>query len=220
MKILSFDRKSGLIKILITNNLDLWHLSRIIKPKDKIIAKSLRSVFIRRGEKKEKVGKKLMKLGIEVEKIELEKERLRVIGRIREAPEEVKLGSFHSLDLKVGTIFFLQKEWEEEELKRLEFAQMKIKEKRETLNEFFLHLAKQDGFSIYGKEEVKKVSSTGAIKVLIVCEDNMMEKDVERMMEEVRERGGEIILASKKDKLGKKFCKTYGIGAILRFRVY
>ena len=60
-----FDLKHGIGKLVPENKDDLFLLEGIIKKGDLVKAKTLRSVEVRRGEKKEKVGKRAVVLKIE-----------------------------------------------------------------------------------------------------------------------------------------------------------
>ncbi|NCS71129.1 MAG: peptide chain release factor 1, partial [Candidatus Aenigmarchaeota archaeon] len=67
---------------------------------------------------------------------------------------------------------------------------------RKLMEEFFSHLQKDDGLSVYGLEEVKKAMNMGAIEMLLISEDyswvrlklkcqcgNEIEKDTKHGME-------------------------------------
>ena len=224
MRILEENLQRNYVKLLVENFLDLWHLLSLIEIGDRITAKTLRMIFIERMGKKEKARRKLLTLTIRVEKMELREEakKLRITGKIIEGPEEVQIGSYHSIDLGIGSVFWLKKdEWKEEKLKKLrETTRRKEKEaKLEILREFFLHLNKNDGLAIYGIEEVRKAAIAGAVKVLLVPLERMRDKEIEEIMREVEERRGEIKFITRRREIGEKFCNMYDIAAILRFRI-
>jgi stalled ribosome rescue protein Dom34 len=49
MRITHFDRKTGEMKISIETLEDLWHLERVLRPKDRVEARTLRSVKFGEG---------------------------------------------------------------------------------------------------------------------------------------------------------------------------
>ncbi|MEM7825582.1 MAG: hypothetical protein QW412_01840, partial [Candidatus Aenigmatarchaeota archaeon] len=210
--------EKGFNKLAPENFLDLWYLSNLIEAKDRITARTVRNIFIEREGKKEKSKKKALALCIEVEKVELEENKLRVKGKIVEAPEEVQKGSYHTIEISFGNKVLIEKKaWKKEQIEKIEKLTKRTK-KTFSLKDFFLHLGKDDGLAVYGLEEVKNFALIGAVKTLFVPLEKI-DKKIEGIMEEVEKRGGEIEFVSEKEELGKKFCSEYGIGAILRFRI-
>lgn len=334
MKILksNFDKKYAMLQV--TNNDDLWYLKELIEKGDLIKSKTPRSVFVERDGNKIKTGKKSMILKIEVEKIEFQKEtsHLRLTGPIKEGPDDVQLGSYHTIELTSDTIFSIEKEWrryqveilkkaqasvpqiliavvdndyatfgilkknrveivsefkneysakmEEEKLpdfykkvadeisrhsekveriilagpgfakehvKKLlddkkivlenassayeaginEIVKKGILEKilkeseilKETrlVNDFFVHLNKDDGLAVYGKEEIQKANDIGAINILLICIEKIDE--IENLAKDIEKKQGKVEIISKEHDLGEQFYKMGGLGAILRFKV-
>lgn len=223
MKIFEFDSKKKYAKIKITNQLDLWHLQNIIEPKDLITAKTLRAIFIQREDKKEKVKRRFAVLTIKVEKTEFHKHKskLRVTGKIIKAPEEIQLGDYHTIEVGLGSMLTIQKEeWKKEQIERLEKAKIRVENvKPKLIQEFFIHINKADSLATYGCEQVKLAASLGAIKILLIPEEKIQDKNIEKLMKEVENKRGEIKLVSKKEDVGKQFCSMYDVGAILRFAI-
>lgn len=218
MKIIEERFEKGYVKVIPENFLDLWYLSSLIEPKDRITAKTVRNIFIEREGKKEKSRKKALVLSIETEKVELEKNKLKVKGKIVEAPEEVQKGSYHTIELEIGKKLLIgKKEWKKEQVEKIEKSTKRIK-RAFSLKDFFVHLNKADGLAVYGFEEVRNSALMGAVKILFVPLEKI-DKKIEEIMEDVEKKGGEIEFVSEKESLGEKFCKEYGIGAILRFRI-
>ncbi|MEM5883134.1 MAG: hypothetical protein QXQ77_02750 [Candidatus Aenigmatarchaeota archaeon] len=218
MKIVEKNFEKGFVKLIPENFLDLWYLSKIIEIKDKITAKTMRNIFIEREGKKEKSKKVTLVLSLEAEKVELEKNKLRVKGKIVEAPEEVQKGSYHTIEILTGNSLILEKKtWKKEQIEKIEKLTKRIR-KAFLLKEFFVHLSKLDGLVVYGFEEVRNAALLGAIKTLFIPLESLNEK-IEEIMEEVEKKNGEIEFVSEKDELGKKFLREYGIGAILRFKI-
>lgn len=223
MKVFEFDQAKKYAIIKIDNQLDFWHLQNIIEKSDLIKAKTWRRIFIQREEEKIRAKKKLVFLKIKVEKIEFHKHlnKLRITGKIVEAPKEISLGEYHTVEVGLGSVLTMEKEkWKEEQIKRLEKAKIRIERvKPKLIQEFFVHINKGDGLAIYGLEQVNFASSIGAVRILLVPEEKFGEKEVEEIIKEVEKKKGEINIVSKKDDLGKKFCSMYDIGAMLRFVV-
>lgn len=223
MRVIEFDQAKKYAIIRIDNQLDFLNLQKIIEKNDLIKAKTLRRIFIQREEEKIKARKKLVSLKIKVEKLEFNEnlKKLRIVGKIIEAPKEIPLGDYHTIEVGLGSKFIIEKdEWKKEQIERLEKARIRIgTTKPKIIQEFFIHVNKQDGLVVYGVEEVKTAALAGAVKILLVPEDEIAEKEIEEIITEVESKKGEINIVSKNNDLGKKFCNTYHIGAILRFSI-
>ncbi|MFQ6009701.1 MAG: mRNA surveillance protein pelota [Candidatus Aenigmatarchaeota archaeon] len=116
----SFDLKHGIARITPESSDDLWILSDMITPGSLVKARTVRSVEVRREERKEKVGKRPMTLKIKVEKVELA-ESLRLGGKIIEGPEDISYG-WHTLDITPGTFLTVEKEWKKWEVDKIRAA--------------------------------------------------------------------------------------------------
>lgn len=117
MKLLKTSRSDGYARIKIENLDDLWHLKNIIAKGDHMRALTQRT-------KLEGREKKTLKLTLEVEKTEYEKNRLRVTGEITQADEDVELG-YHTFNLEPGKEFELWKDFSQQEWEQLEEAEQK-----------------------------------------------------------------------------------------------
>lgn len=221
MKIVKSDFDKGFARVVLTNELDLWHLENLIEVGDLITAKTLRSIFLQREERKEKVKKRLVRLKLKVEKIYFQKHRgkLRFVGKIVECPKDVQKGSYHTIEATVGSKLIIEKKlWKKEHIERLEKAKYVIKVSNPRLiQEFFIHVNKNDTLAVYGVEQVKIAANIGAVRVVLIPEERL--KEFEDLIKKIEEKRGEIRLISKKFSSGKKFLKTYDIGAILRFPI-
>jgi len=216
--VLAENTKDGFVKVVVTDINDLWHLQNIIKPGDCVTAKTLRNIFIDREEKKEKVRKKLVVLKIRVEKVEFAKSKniLRIAGRIEECPEEVQKGSYHTIEVHVGKILKIEKEWKPEEMERLRKSKIKISHANgHIIGEFLMHASRDDGLAVYGFQEVKNAVMMGAVKILLIPEEKL--REFEDAMKEAEKKRSEVLLVSKDKEWGEKFCKQYDIAALLRF---
>jgi len=221
VKILESNFEKGYAKIVVNNKLDLWCLENIIGKGDVVTAKSPRYIFVQREEGKEKSERKVVKLKIIVEKVEFSKSRdgLRINGKIVECPKDVPKG-YHTIEVGLGSKIEIEKKWSEEQIKKLERATQRIEiSEPKLIDEFFIHLNKDDGLVVYGIEQVKAAAEMGAVKAVLISEDKMRDKAVEEIVKKIESKRGEIRLVSSKNLLGKKFCKMYDMAAILRFAI-
>ncbi len=123
MQLLHKDFRKGTVRCIVNELEDLWHLAHLIDPGDMLRAKTHRKMKI--GDEQ---VKKTLSLTIEAETVELSDagQALRINGRVKEAPEDVPLNSYHALSLEKGTEFQLQKvQWLEYQKKKLEEAARK-----------------------------------------------------------------------------------------------
>ena len=343
MKIIKSDFKKGFVRIKTNVIDDLWYLEGIVEVNDFIESRTLRTLFLERDGRRTKIGKIPMMLKIQVEKIEFHKHanRLRLLGKIVEGPEDVQLGSYHTIEVGVGTILtIIKEEWKKYQIERLKKAQITIpdvlivvvdstqttfgllkrsgvdivsefrnphsiqeedklpefykkvateinkfsprvnkiilagpgfakehvqkiiKEKHPDINEklivdttssatkagineilkkgtldkviaeseiikesqiiqeFFLHLQKDDGLSVYGLDQIKEADNVGAIKILLVSEEKIREDEIEELAREVEKKKSQVEIVSRTHDLGEQFHRMGGLGAILRFRIY
>jgi len=131
MKIYNSDYKKGFFEINVENNDDLWYLSQVISPGDKLSAKTLRKLKIGDGENV-KVVRKYVYLEIEAEKIEFNKSsyELRVLGKIVTAADNVPLGQYHTISIEEGLSFKLNKKiLYQYQIKRLKEAMQNVEHK-------------------------------------------------------------------------------------------
>ncbi|MCX8178546.1 MAG: mRNA surveillance protein pelota [Candidatus Aenigmarchaeota archaeon] len=116
------------VKIRIENNDDLFYLKNFIEPGDYVKAMTPRSLFLEREGEMKKIGKKMMLIKILVDKVEFQTGifQLRITGKIVEAPENVQLDSFHTIDAKPGKYMTITKnEWKDYQIHRLKEAEKK-----------------------------------------------------------------------------------------------
>ena len=342
MKILKSDFKKGFATIKIDINDDLWYLESLLEVRDSVKSRTLRSIFMEREGKRIKTDRKPMVLTIEVEKMEFQKyaNKLRLTGKIKEGPEEAQLGSYHTIEVGLGTVLTIyKKKWKQYQIDKLKKAQTRFPEilivvtdatqstfallkrsgveiiselrnpysrqeeeklpefykkvaseikkfsevkkvilagpgfakehvqkiiqnnysdtqdkliidsvssatesgineilKRKTLEkvikeseivkesqiiqEFFTHLNKDDGLAVYGLEQIKEADNFGAIKVLIISEENIKKEEIDQLARQVEKKKGIVEIVSRTYDLGEQFCRMGGLGAILRFKIY
>ncbi|MEM2636794.1 MAG: mRNA surveillance protein pelota [Candidatus Korarchaeota archaeon] len=121
MNVLSFEK--NIMEVVPESLNDLWVLYNVIKRGDTVSGKTVRRV----GKEDGKGGERLpMYLKVKVEKTEFYEfaNRLRVLGRIIEGPEDkVKLNAYHTLNVEIGREIAIEKEyWDEYMLRFIEKA--------------------------------------------------------------------------------------------------
>lgn len=223
MKVIGFIPAKKTARLKVETVLDLWHLENIIEKGDLVTGRTPRTIFVQREEKKEKVKKKLVVLTIRVEKKQFHRHAnmLRISGKITEAPEEVQLGSHHTIEVGPGKFLTLEKHvWKPEQIDRLERAKTRIENvSPKLLEEFFIHLHKADGLVVYGFEQVEMAAGMGAVGVVLMPEKKIKDKNIDELVRKIESKRGRIMLVSEKEELGKRFCRVYDIAAILRFSI-
>lgn len=126
MKIIQEIPERNIIKLIPENLDDLWHLSHIIQPYNAIYA-----VTERRTEDKgdklraDRGTKRRVFLGIKAEKINFHEDfnRLRVSGKIIHAPDDIPIGSYHTIDIEPFLQVSVQKNWKKWDIERLKEAE-------------------------------------------------------------------------------------------------
>jgi len=121
----SFDLKHNLGKITPQSREDLEILERILNPGGFVTAKSPRSVKIKRGGQliRAKTGRKEVLMKLEIEKVEL-KEKLRLTGKIIEAPEDVEKG-YHTIEIEPKKFLKVERVWKSWEIDIIKAAERK-----------------------------------------------------------------------------------------------
>ncbi len=124
MRILKKQKNEVTIKV--TNLDDLWYLSQVIDPGDKVQGKTVRKIKLgEETERQQKVAKKAVFLEIAAEHVEFSKSthELRVKGTITQGPDDIARGSYHSFSVEAGTVLTLIKEeWLQYQLEKLKEA--------------------------------------------------------------------------------------------------
>jgi protein pelota len=196
MQILKQDKKEQLIKLLIQNQEDLWHLSNIIEAGDRVEAVSFRSY---KANEQAEVEKKKVTILLEVEKVEFSKttQHLRITGKIINGyPEEyIQKGSYHTLDIEQGYPITIIKDWKNYHINRIKKAIEQTKRPKLyilLMDEKKVLFAIVRGFGIeYKWEEEFKISKKQA---------KDYDKEKEKIFEQIKQRleeleEGEILLA-------------------------
>lgn len=85
------------------------------------------------------------------------------------------------------------------------------------LEDFKLHLAKDDGLIVYGENEVEEALKLGAVETLIVSEER---DDVDKWLEKARKHGAKTVVLSSELPENQWFIKTFnGVAGVLRYRI-
>lgn len=174
MKLIYSDFRKGEVKLKTQNLDDLWYLSHIIDKDDLVKGKTLRKIKVgKEGERKQRIKKKQITLVIQVEKISFHKysNNLRVSGAVKEGPEDVPKGSYHTFDIDDNTTITLIKEtWLKFQLDKLKEA---IQEKISNIlicvldrEEAYFALLKKQGYKLLShvKGKVQKKQSEEKVK--------------------------------------------------------
>ncbi|WGI17547.1 mRNA surveillance protein pelota [Methanonatronarchaeum sp. AMET-Sl] len=82
----------------------------------------------------------------------------------------------------------------------------------------------RDGKATYGKKEIERAIKLGAVKKLIITENTLREqrekgKEIEKLLEQTKQQGGENTVISSKFEPGEKLEGLGGIAALLRFKI-
>ena len=102
---------------------------------------------------------------------------------------------------------------------------VRIVEEAKVVEEALKRLGRGRGDITYGFTEVKKASMFGAVEKLLLADSTLRDasndkrRALEKLMREVEERGGQIIVISTEHEAGVKLLALGGIAALLRFPV-
>jgi len=201
MKLIHSDFKKGIAKLKVENLDDLWYLNQVIETSDIIKGKTFRKIKIGKVEqRKQKVAKKSVFLLIQVEKVEFSKtsNMLRVSGIVKEGPEDVPLGSFHTFNIEENSIITIIKEkWLKFQIDRLKEASKEIKSKIlicvHDREEAYFALMKK-----YGYQLLSNMKGTVAKKADLQKVESTFYKDIIKQLQEYDKRYNfnKIIIAS------------------------
>ncbi|ADG13517.1 mRNA surveillance protein pelota [Methanocaldococcus infernus] len=125
MKIVEEIPQKNIIKIMPENLDDLWVLYNIIEEDDVIYALTERRVQDKGDMIRADRGvKRKMFLGVKVKNVEFDEntKRVRVLGNIVHAPDDVPLGSFHTIEIKPFDEISIQKDWKRWQIERINEA--------------------------------------------------------------------------------------------------
>jgi len=110
MKVIGFDKRQGDIRLTVESPEDCWVLAHIIDEGDQVKARTIRKIKKgAEGDRKQAVIKRNVTLTIEVEKVEFTQSSLRVLGVIRDGPDDIPLGVHHTIIIEDGMKIDLHK---------------------------------------------------------------------------------------------------------------
>jgi protein pelota len=127
MKLISYERKKGIMKVIPLNIDDLWVLYNVIHKNNQIFARSNRVVKVEQEAARPTKGRRVsMFIGVRVESVTFQREmdRLRIHGLVIEAPEKYSIqGSHHTLNITLRRSLTISKEvWLQHDLERIRKA--------------------------------------------------------------------------------------------------
>jgi peptide chain release factor subunit 1 len=86
------------------------------------------------------------------------------------------------------------------------------------IEEFKIHLVKDDGLAIYGLNDIKEAIKMGAVDKLVVVEDHEALSELEEL---AKKSGAQIYIVSSEIPEGEWIKKTFqGIVGVLRYQIY
>ena len=100
---------------------------------------------------------------------------------------------------------------------------VRIAEETKVMEEALARLGKGRGDVTYGFVEVEKASAYGAVEKLLVADTTLREisnerrKALEKIMKEVEEKGGQVMVISTEHEAGTELLSLGGVAALLRF---
>jgi len=124
MKIISFNKKSGIAKLRTTNKEDLWHLSKILEPDDLLNALSTRKIKLAAEEERARAVKKPVFITIKITRTEYDPNNLKCHGTNQSEIEGIPVGAAHTIDIQSSSELSLQKQkWHQYQIDRLKEAE-------------------------------------------------------------------------------------------------
>ncbi len=100
---------------------------------------------------------------------------------------------------------------------------VRIAEETNVMEEVLARLGKGSGDVTYGFTDVEKASAYGAVERLLVADTTLRETSdekrrfMEKIMKEVEEKGGQIMILSTEHEAGTELLSLGGVAALLRF---
>ncbi|MEK6917086.1 MAG: mRNA surveillance protein pelota [Nanoarchaeota archaeon] len=201
MKLIKRDYKKNFVRAKIESLDDLWYLTYIIEKSDILKASTYRKIKLGGDDDRNtKIIRKPVTLAIEVDKIEFSKYSnvLRVSGNIKEGPDDIPLGSHHTISLEENSEFSLQKaSLLKYQIEKLEEASKDIGSKilvvvHDREEAYFAQLKK------YGFEMIGQIKGNVQKKADVKAETSDFFSDVKKTIEDYDKRNNfsNIIIAS------------------------
>lgn len=119
-----YNKKEKIAKLIVETPEDLWHIHKVLSKGDLITSRTFRKTAIKRGKEFVEGRREPMVLTIEVEKTEYRKEThtLKILGKIVSGPENIQIGSHHSINIEIGNNLTVKKDWKNYQIERLKKA--------------------------------------------------------------------------------------------------
>ena len=161
VKIVAYDPKHGILKLVPESSDDIWLLSLVIKPGDLVKGRTLREV--RFGERGSGRSSRIpMVLTIRVESVDFQpfSTRLRVRGVVIEGPEKFGVkGKHHTITVDVGQEITIIKEggWPRQLLEKLEKSKFRSKAIVVAVDydEYAIGIVQEQGLRIVAEEALR-----------------------------------------------------------------
>ncbi len=98
----------------------------------------------------------------------------------------------------------------------------RVQESFKAFEEFKLHVAKEDGYAVYGVEDVEKAITMGAVGSLLILDEFLRDHKTRRLANSILARcknlGAEIVIFASNDGAANEF-KSFRVAAVLRFKM-
>jgi len=101
----------------------------------------------------------------------------------------------------------------------------RVREEASAVNELLKRIA-QDGACAYGFADVKASAESGAVELVLLSEQTILEKrrlktytELEALVKSIEDQGGKLLIVSSEGEHGRKLTGLGGIAALLRYRV-
>lgn len=150
--------QSGIMKLIPNNEDDIYHLSSIILPGDRVSSYTTRKVSLDGGKTQKKVS---LKLEVKVESLDTDLTTgvIYAKGKTSIENEYIKIGSYHTLDIAIGTDFTLFKsEWKKNEINKIKECSKEVPEVLFVVfydKDCVISSVSSNGSRIIHKEEIK-----------------------------------------------------------------
>lgn len=124
MRILKRNLKAGEVLLEVNNLEDLWYLSHVINPGDKVRMKSERKIKLNDGsDTNVKIIRKWIWLTLQLDKVSYLADQLRLKGIVIDGPEDVARGSYHTFGIEENSQLQITKtQWPKFLLNKLDEA--------------------------------------------------------------------------------------------------
>lgn len=195
MKVISWNKNE--VKVRLTEPEDAWYLNQIIEKEDLVSSKTLRKLTLGSEDAKTTHVIRPVFLQLNVERTELAGNALRITGRITKAPEDIPLGSYHTLSAEQQSELLIEKqEW-------LYYHKTQLKEAEVLHPAIIICVFDRDGAIValsnaYGNEVLARLAGDAEKKEKRALTKQTLYSDIIKALKSFNERYNpqSIILAS------------------------